>query len=234
MIAPVRRLVVNADDFGQSRGVNLGITEAVEQGVVTSTSLMVRWPEAEDAARWARAHPAVSVGLHVDLGEWAYRAGEWVPVYRVVDADDPGAVDDELSRQLGAFLRLMGRPPTHLDSHQHVHRNDPLRPRLAAAGDRLGVPVRDLGGPVAYCGRFYGQYGRGEPYPEGITFDALVAILDGLPEGTTELGCHPGADRIDDLDSVYLAERAVERAVLCDLRLPAALAERGIELRSFA
>jgi len=49
-------LIVNADDFGQSTGINRGIIEAHERGVVTSASLMVRWPAAIDAAQYAREH----------------------------------------------------------------------------------------------------------------------------------------------------------------------------------
>jgi len=228
-----RVLIVNADDLGQCDGVNAGIAEAVETGVVRSASLMVRWPAAEPAARLFTArYPSVSLGLHLDLAEWAFADGAWFPLYQVVDPDDAGAVDDELSRQLGRFVRLTGALPTHLDSHQHCHRSEPLRSRLLAAGRRLGIPVRGFG-PVAYCGAFYGQTGKGEPYPEGISFDALLAVLDGLPAGTTELGCHPGADDLGGLDSMYRAERAVERRVLCDPRLPAALAGRGITLASF-
>jgi len=229
-----RVLIVNADDLGQADGVNRGIAEAAERGIVRSASLMVRWPAAEQAADlFADRYPAVSLGLHVDLAEWACRDGVWMPLYQVVDPDDADAVDDELSRQLGRFVRLTGALPTHLDSHQHLHRQEPLRSRLLGAGERLGIPVRGFG-PVAYCGAFYGQAGKGDPYPEGITFDALVSVLDGLAEGITELSCHPAADDLAGLDSMYLAERAVERRVLCDPRLEAALAARGITLGSFA
>jgi predicted glycoside hydrolase/deacetylase ChbG (UPF0249 family) len=229
-----RRLIVNADDLGQCDGVNRGIAEAAERGIVRSASLMVRWPGAEPAARlFTTSYPAVSLGLHLDLAEWAFRDGAWFPLYQVVDPDDAAAVDDELCRQLGAFVRLTGSLPTHLDSHQHVHHHEPLRSRLLAAGGRLGIPVRGFGA-VAYCGAFYGQTGKGDPYPEGITFEALVAVLDTLAGGTTELGCHPGADDLTGLDSMYRAERTVERRVLCDPRLPVALAERGITLASFA
>lgn len=228
-----RILVVNADDLGQSDGVNAGIAAAVAGGVVTSASLMVRWPAAPAAARWADAHPAVSIGLHVDLGEWVYWGGEWATLYQVVDPNDAAAVDAELSGQLGRFVRLLGRLPTHLDSHQHAHRQEPLRSRLLAAGDRLGVPVRGASTGVAYCGGFYGQSARGEPHPEGITFEALLRLIDSLGDGVTELSCHPGADDLGSLASPYRTERAVERRVLCDPRLPGALAERGIDLRPF-
>ena len=77
-----RYLIVNADDFGLSAGVNRGVIEAHERGIVTSASLMVRPPAAAEAAADARAYPELSLGLHVDLGEWSYREGEWVAAGR--------------------------------------------------------------------------------------------------------------------------------------------------------
>src|SRR6266566_7386787 len=121
-----RYLIVNADDFGQSPGVNRGIITGHEQGIVTSASLMVRWAAAAEAAAYGRTHPALSVGLHVDLGEWVYRDETWVALYEVVPLADRAAVTEEVSRQLAAFRRLMGREPTHIDSHQHVHRDEPV------------------------------------------------------------------------------------------------------------
>ena len=56
-------LIVNADDFGQSPGVNRGIIEAHEHGIVTSASLMVRWPAAASAAAYAREHARLGLGL---------------------------------------------------------------------------------------------------------------------------------------------------------------------------
>jgi chitin disaccharide deacetylase len=70
-----RYLIVNADDFGLSEGVNRGIIEAAEKGIVTSASLMVRQPAAAAAAAYARKLDRISVGLHLDLGEWVYRNG---------------------------------------------------------------------------------------------------------------------------------------------------------------
>src|SRR5437762_1183195 len=116
-----RFLIVNADDFGLSAGVNRGIIEAHERGIVTSASLMVRWPAVAAAAAYAREHPALGVGLHLDLGEWEYSNGDWVARYEVVPLDDAAAVAAEAGRQLAAFRGLMGRDPDHLDSHQHVH-----------------------------------------------------------------------------------------------------------------
>lgn len=226
-----RTLIVNADDFGRTAGVTRGIVRAHEEGIVTSATLMVRWPAAEDAAAYARRRPELSVGLHFDLSEWEYTQHEWRPTYQVVDADDGGAVEVELERQLDRFVELVGCPPTHLDSHQHVHREEPVRSAVAAAGRRLGVVVRDLTPGVRYCGNFYGQDGKGYPMPEAITVDALIGLVRGLPDGVTELGCHPGDP--SDLVSSYRDERAVEVEVLCDPLVRRALEEENIELRRF-
>src|SRR3954470_21877819 len=107
-----RILIVNGDDFGQSPGVNRGIIEAHRRGLLTSASVMVRWPAAAEAAALGRDHRDLSLGLHLDLGEWAYRVGEWLSLYQVVPTGDPAAVADEIARQLNAFHRLVGRPPT--------------------------------------------------------------------------------------------------------------------------
>ena len=227
-----RRLIVNADDLGQSPSINAGIEQATRDGIVTSASLMVRWPSAASAARWAASHSEVSVGLHFDIGEWSYLDGEWSEVYRFVDPDDSRAVRDELENQLETFERLVGHGPTHLDSHQHVHRSEPVRSCMLDVARSIGVPLREELGPVTYCGSFYGQSGKGEPYPEGITEVALLAILDGLSDGTTEIGCHPGLDH-SDLDSIYRLERALELRVLCVPGLRTELRNRGIELCSY-
>jgi predicted glycoside hydrolase/deacetylase ChbG (UPF0249 family) len=228
----VRALIVNADDLGLSAGVNRGIAHAHEHGIVTSASLMVRAPHATDAAAYARAHPELSVGLHVDLGEWHYTGEAWIAAYEVVPAGDTDATAAEVAAQLARFEALMGRPPTHLDGHQHVQREEPARTVVLAHGRRLGVPVRDLSPAIRYEGGFYGQDDRGEPWPEGIAPEALRALLRALPPGTTELGCHPGLE--DDSGSSYARERTVETATLCDPRMRATAREEGIELRSFA
>jgi predicted glycoside hydrolase/deacetylase ChbG (UPF0249 family) len=228
----MRFLIVNADDFGRSAGINRGIALAHERGIVTSASLMVRWPAAAEAAGYARDHPDLSVGLHLDLGEWACRPdGEWVELYRVAPADDPDAVAEQAALQLDAFRALVGRDPTHVDSHQHVHRSGPARSVLEDVARGLGVPLRGHGRAVRHRGDFYGQDEEGRPWPELIGVGALVGVLAGLRGGWTELGCHPGLDA--DLDSMYVRERALEVETLCDPRVRAAITGLGIVLRSY-
>jgi predicted glycoside hydrolase/deacetylase ChbG (UPF0249 family) len=227
---PTKYLIVNADDFGQSNGINLGIMEAFENGIVTSASLMVRWPSAEAAAYYARKHPKLSVGLHVDLGEWAYRQGQWISLYEVVPRDKSAAVTEEVNRQFATFRKLMGREPSHIDSHQHVHRTDPLRHVLIEIARRISVPLR-LCSNVHYCGGFYGQMADGTPFPDNISIKALKNLLTELVPGTTELGCHPA--KTIDFDTTYGTERLQELAVLCDHQIRDFLAQNRIELASF-
>lgn len=226
-----RTLVVNADDFGRSPGINRGIVLAHLRGIVTSTSLMVRYPEgAEAAAAAAAEHPGLGVGLHLDLGEWDYRGDAWVPRYEVVPTDDPVAVQRELVAQLARFRELLGREPTHLDSHQHVHRDGPVRASMTRAGRELDIPVRHFSG-FWYCGAFYGQGRRGAPLPGGITPLALAGLIRELPAGASELACHPA--QLIDIDTDYAEERLVELRALCDPCVRAAVDETGASLCDF-
>ena len=192
-----RVLIVNADDLGWSPGINRGVARAHEHGIVTSASLMAARPAAPEAAAWARDHPDLSVGLHLEPGD--------------------------VTEQLETFRRLAGADPTHLDSHHHVHLEEPLRSEVAELGRRLGVSVRGLDPRVRYCGDFYGR--------EAVGVEALLALLAGLPEGVTELGCHPGLG--SDVESSYVQERELEVETLCDPRVRAALEAGRFELRSF-
>ncbi len=224
-------LIVNADDFGLSSDVNRGIVEAYEMGIVTSTSLMVRWPEAANAAVYGRDHPEFGLGLHLDLGEWSYSDGEWVPEYEVVDLTDRDAVFIEVSKQIADFRRLVGRDPTHLDSHQHVHQKEPVRSSLLHWVHEMGVPLRHCTHDARYCGDFYGQTAEGASLPETISVEALIKILDDLSPGCTELACHPGYS--EGLKTMYKNERELELKVLCDSRIRDHIKKRGIKLRSF-
>ena len=155
-----RHLIVNADDFGQSPAINRGIMAAHRGGIVTSASLMVRWDHAPEAIELARSCPRLSLGIHLDLGEWKYQAQdhEWKPLYQVVKPDDGAAALAEVRIQLSSFRALVGRDPTHIDSHQHIHRREPLRSELmaiakarvwASEGWNVTIIVRDQEAPIA-------------------------------------------------------------------------------------
>jgi predicted glycoside hydrolase/deacetylase ChbG (UPF0249 family) len=226
-----RRLIVNADDFGLTDGINRGILESHVSGIVTSTSLMVRHGAATNAAALARSYPELSVGLHIDLGEWIFRDQEWTQIYRVVDDKDSDEVEREILNQLAQFRKLMGRNPSHLDSHQHVHRNEPIRSIALKIAQSLHVPLRGVVGDVEYIGGFYGQEEFGAPIPENLSPEYLIGIILSIPPGVSELGCHPGF--ADELESAYAMEREREIAALCDSSVRESIVSSGIELCSY-
>jgi chitin disaccharide deacetylase len=218
-----RILIVNADDFGRSPGINRGVARAHADGILTSATLMVRFPAAAEAAAYARGHLDLGLGLHVDLDAW-------LPL-DALPRENRDVLAGEVKRQLEAFRGLVGADPTHLDSHHHVHRREPARSLLVELAGDLGVPLRDFDPLVTYEGAFYGQSDSGEALPEAISPEALVALVRGLPPGVTELGCHP-AETVD-FQSSYAAERPRELEALCDPRVCAAIEEEGVELASF-
>lgn len=216
-------LIINADDFGYGRGVNRAIAELHDQGVVTSAGLMVNTPETAEAVAMASARPGLSLGLHVNFTNEAQR---------LVEFDDPEVCRRELRRQFDRFVALTGRPPTHLDSHQHVHRRPGCGPSFLELAREHDLPLRDRP-PVTFKGGFYGQWEYGISQPAKVSFEALTSIVSTeLRRGIYELAVHPGY--LDEAaDYVYHQDREWERETLADPRLPALLREHGIDLISY-
>jgi hopanoid biosynthesis associated protein HpnK len=151
----MRQLIVNADDFGISRGVNRGIVEAHQQGLVTSASLMANLPSADDALTRAAICPNLGIGLHLTLtagrpltppeqvptlvdGE-----GSFHPLGTLLARLSLGKVDtDDLRRELSAQVKWSlkrGVRPDHLDSHHHVHIHPRVTPTVMALAREHGV-----------------------------------------------------------------------------------------------
>jgi predicted glycoside hydrolase/deacetylase ChbG (UPF0249 family) len=219
-----RYLIFNADDFGASTGINRGILESHTRGVVTSTSLMVTGRAVREAVAMSRDHPALAVGLHWDV------CGE---DEREFDLDDLAGVRDEFHRQLDEFHRLLGRLPTHVDSHRHAHREEHVLPLVRELVAPLGVPLRG-DGPVQFVGGFYAQWEWQVTDLEHVSVPFLQWMLrEEVAAGWTELSCHPGY-RSPDYASVYLAEREEEVRTLTDERIRQTIAELGLRLVSYA
>jgi predicted glycoside hydrolase/deacetylase ChbG (UPF0249 family) len=217
-------LIVNADDFGASSGINRGILECHSRGVLTSTSLMVTGRAVHEAVAMSRDHPALALGLHWDV---------WGEDEREFDTHNLQAVRDEFRRQVDAFHRLLGRMPTHVDSHRHAHREDHLVPLFRELMLPLGVPLRD-DGRVRFVGGFYAQWEWLVTNLEYVSVPFLQQMLrEEVAEGWTEFSCHPGYGS-PDFSSVYLAEREAEVRTLTDPRIRQTIAELGIRLVNYA
>lgn len=211
--------MVNGDDFGLAGGVNEGIVEAHANGILTSTSLMVLEPAAADAAQLAGAHPHLSVGLHfVEDGS--------------ADLDEPAEAKRSFEEQLERFRDLVGREPTHVDSHHHVHAQRERMAAFKAIVAPLGVPLRN-DGRIAYVGGFWAQWEPGITNLDYIRRPFLRHLVaTEVGEGFTELACHPARIR-GDFESSYLDERAVELATLTEPGLREELGDAGVKLVSY-
>ncbi len=219
----MRCIVVNADDLGLSPGVNQGIAVAHRRGVVTSASLMVERPASREGADLAHDLPGLSVGLHADLTD---AEGQ-----ELAGRDAVRRCEAVLERQLDRFQELLGRLPTHLDSHHNVHRDPLLLPSFLELADRHRLPLREHS-PVRHVGSFYGQW-NGETHLEQISVRGLIGLLETeLRDGVTEIACHPGcAD--PQLRSSYRREREAELSTLCDPAVLEFLSARHIRLVGF-
>ena len=219
----MKYLIVNADDFGASSGINRGILEAHRKGILTSTSLMVNMPAAAEAVVLSREAPDLGIGLHVNFTNESEGP--------VVDIASTEACREELSRQFDQFTALMGRLPTHLDSHHHVHRRSNLLPLFLDLASQYRLPLREHS-CVRYFKRFYAQWDDGT-HLEWISAENLLRMLDaGLSGRFTELGCHPGY--VDPaFHSLYNTEREAELRTLCDPLVRDWLTVSGVSLINF-
>jgi predicted glycoside hydrolase/deacetylase ChbG (UPF0249 family) len=216
-------IVVNADDLGYSPGVNQGIVMAHQRGVLTSASLMVDMPASLAGALETRDLPALSVGLHASLTD--------VTGQPLVCLETGEGCREALQQQLDRFQELMGRPPTHLDSHHNVHRNPRLLPHFTELAARHELPLREHS-PVRHLSSFYGQWG-GRTHVEQISAQGMIRLLEAEPsDGVTELSCHPGFCD-PQLRSGYREEREVELSSLCDPAVREYLSARQIRLVNF-
>jgi predicted glycoside hydrolase/deacetylase ChbG (UPF0249 family) len=218
-----RNLIVNADDFGASEGINRGIADCHVRGILTSASLMVTGTAVHDAIARSREYPGLSVGLHWDV---------WGEDEREFDTGDVRAVRDEFDRQMEAFTHLMGSLPTHVDSHKHAHRTPTLLPLFAEWLAPYAIPLRGHG-DVVYVGGFYGQWRWGVTDLSHISVAALQGILrTEILADWTELACHPGYCS-PPFASIYGTEREEEIRTLTDPSLRQTLAECNIVLRNY-
>jgi predicted glycoside hydrolase/deacetylase ChbG (UPF0249 family) len=163
----VRRLIINADDFGLSEGVNRGIVEAHEAGSVTSASLLVNLPAFGDAVDRAARNPQLGIGLHFNLTagtpvcapdavpSLCDSRGEFHSLRRLVARALSGRIAAaDVARECGAQilrLRQAGIAVTHLDSHRHVHLLPGLWGPVVETARQAGigcvrVPLERLGG----------------------------------------------------------------------------------------
>ena len=243
-----RRLIVNADDWGMTRGVSEGILAAHRHGIVTSTTVLVTADL--DRALVARLlDSGLGVGLHVNLtlGKPLTRGRSLVDDQRrfVRDARHAAAraaaadVRAEIEAQVAKFQKTFRRAPTHLDTHHHVGLHPPVREVVVHVARALGVPVRSQDDAARTRARsaglrtpdhFFGESGPGAYWSPATT----LTMLRALPEGVSEFMTHPGWFDADLAYSRYGRQRETEMVGLGTPAARAAAAALGITLCTFA
>lgn len=250
------KLIVNADDFGYTRGVSSGIVRAHREGIVTATTFMTNAPDTEHAAALARQHRSLDVGVHLVLTYGrplsdARRVpslvgadGAFLRVSDLLRTGRPRA-DEALVEYRAQYARardLIGREPSHIDTHHWVHDLPALEDAVLALAKETGAAARAHDGRQRARFRDAGirtadRFVREFQHEGAVHVEALVDLLSRLAEeeGTAELMCHPGEPDEPLLSgSTYARERGMELETLTDPLVREATARLGIELATYA
>jgi predicted glycoside hydrolase/deacetylase ChbG (UPF0249 family) len=250
----MKRLIVTADDAGLHRGMTDGAIRAHRDGIVTACSIVANGAAFDDAVERLRDVPSLEAGVHLTLVEekpltrirFPRKYTSFVPLYlaRVISI---GAIERELRAQIEKVLAT-GLTITHLNGHQHLHvlpRIFEVVKKLAGeylidyvrivneSGGQAILPVRRVAiATLSSLGRRAQTRNLTNDRTIGVA-DAghlrdVVAFLDHVTDGVTELVTHPGV-AVRGYDH-WDYEWDEETRALCDPRLRGELAKRGIEL----
>jgi len=284
----VKNLIVNADDLGWTDGVNRGIVEAFQHGIVTSTSLLANGVAFAGGVETARAALGLGVGVHLNLSDGPPVADrETVTSLLNDDGEFAGGPESLLLRRARRALLLAevesewdaqiqkvrdaGIAPTHLDGHKHVHmlpglfeialrlakRHDigairvsleasSLRAALSSGAKQhsgkimkqgvqargLKLLARDARKQAERAGISTTDYFCGIAQTGELTREGMEQFVKNLPDGTTELMCHPGyADAALQKTPTRLQDsRQTELRILTDTGIRNLVASLGIRL----
>jgi predicted glycoside hydrolase/deacetylase ChbG (UPF0249 family) len=288
----VKRLIVNADDFGLTEGVNRGIIVGHREGILTSASLLANGLAFDDAIALSRRFPDLSVGVHLNIsgGTPVSPAGRissllnklgqlhltplpiWIGILTgQINLED---IRSEFRAQIFKVFDA-GLTPTHLDGHLHVH----VLPQIAAIVIDLAHEFRirqvrcpaenlestlpllwKLGATciiaalersaIAFAVTSFARPLREQLRKNGLvssdTFyglahtgflheKMLAALLHLVPEGSTELMCHPGypSSELDSVGGKLARSREAEVLALTARDIKETLASLGVRLTNF-
>lgn len=241
------KLIVNGDDFGYSKAVNLGILEAYNNGILTSATMMVNMPGVEHAFELCKENPGLGVGIHLVLS-----AGK--PIHpnvpslvddrgffkKLTDIQKEADIEDiqkEFNSQMEKFISF-GFMPTHIDSHHHIHFDDKILSLVIDMARKYNLPIRyskkdlvdkgylDINSVEKFVGTFYGEY---------LTIDKLVEIIEQSKDSeTVEIMCHPGyVDKILLDNSSYNIHRANEVDILTSPKAGKIIKQYNIQLINY-
>lgn len=246
----MKHLIVNGDDFGLTKGVNKGIVESYENGILRSTSIMCNMPYANEAYQIKEICPELGFGIHITLDAGKPLSGP-EKVNTLIDEKgyfkrdfqhslDEADIDQiriEIEEQIKKAFSL-GVPITHMDSHHGVQSHSKVMEVFIDMAIKYGLPVRStpldkeviLKAGVKTIDNFVYTF-----YDEGIKKENLLFILEKLESGVTEIMTHPAY--VDDelmRVSSYNIKREIERKILTDPDVVQFVKDNNIVLVSYS
>lgn len=234
-------LIVNADDFGLSKGINYGIVEAHINGVVTSTTMMITMPEVDHALRLSKVVPNLKIGLHLNitLGKPLTKCptllkedGNFYKPRENPNQDlfSEEEIYQEFRAQYELFLKRVGRKPTHFDSHLYAHQRYPKAKRaVIKLAQEVDLPVRGITVNGFKDVKFF-DFFRGN---NGVDLNTIIyeKIEEMKQHKIGELMVHPAyVDEFLHEFSSYNMPRAQELEILTDENLIKLLKDNNVTL----
>lgn len=260
----MKRLIVNADDFGFTRDVNAGIIDAHVNGILTATTLMANGDAFDEAVALAAEHPSLDVGVHfVLIGGSSLLTGKPFPadvpsLTRAVYAGELNLYDEFAAQ--ARKIRSAGIRPTHADTHKHTHLLPPVCRALVTVAEEFHIPFlrRPADLPLAYraplpvklvsiamrrlAARIEPGALRTTDHFAGFALTGrfeskdLQSLFAQLPDGVTELMTHPGhcGPELEKAPTRLKQSRAAELKALTAPETRAALETNHITLTRYS
>ncbi len=240
------KLIVNADDFGMTAGVTYGIFDAINRGIVTSTTFMVNGQANVLASQIIKDNPSLAIGLHfnISLGQPLTKAkslirnGNFIKPKDMIDdlAYVESDILDELKAQYEKFVDMTGKKPTHIDSHLYTHQKfNKVGRQVKIFAEELGLPVRDTQtlqfDRTAFEGRFKVS---SDDNLESMQSKIFRLLTERLNEKVVELMVHPAfVDYFLQNNSSYNVQRILEQRVLTSIETKNFIVDNKIQLVNF-
>ena len=236
----IKRLIVNADDFGMTSGVSRAIVEAHQKGIVTSTTILANCDDKvlEEAVELSKQNPNLGIGAHLlltmrapilkDQPDLIDKMGNFRFNYDDMDEIDPELVYLEWKAQLDRLSQHFKL--THIDSHHHVHMHKTLQPIARRLSKEYKLPLRSEKDNFPFGIKVALDF-----YKENATIDYLKNVMS-EEKGLLEIMVHPGYadDTFLQEISSYSNERQNELDILCSDEIKEFIESEDIELVNYA
>lgn len=226
----LRCLIVNADDFNLTEGISRAVFLTHDCGIVSSTSVMINFPLSSYQMAGLKKRPNLGVGLHLNVTS-GFPKFKKASVY-LSGKFNPKQLAEEYESQIKKFRNIFKKLPDHLNTHHHIHAAPKVAVVLIKLAKKYNIPVRRAGASAQGVSTdyFFGNLSPQKYWTKG----SLLTILENLPNGTSEIMCHPGS--VDsELKSIssFLKGREAERQLFSNSSSRKFLMDQGIQLIKF-